>query len=89
MKDMDRLELLTKIHEAGFACLDMNLYLDTHPEDKNAIKTYNMLSAQFNQFKCMYESKYGPLTNFGYAPGKYPWQWVNEPWPWDNEFYEQ
>ncbi|MGO0807265.1 spore coat protein CotJB [Clostridioides difficile] len=32
------------------------------------------------------ENKYGPLTNFGYAPSRCPWQWADQPWPWDREF---
>ncbi len=45
----------------------MNLYLDNHPDDKNAINTYNSLCNQFAQARYAYENKYGPLTNFGYA----------------------
>ncbi|MBP1853679.1 spore coat protein CotJB [Metaclostridioides mangenotii] len=33
-----------------------------------------------------YENQYGPLTNFGYAPSRSPWQWNDEPWPWEKEF---
>lgn len=87
MKNESRLDLLTKIQELGFACLDLNLYLDNNPDDKKAINTYNSFSAQFAQAKCAYESKYGPLTNFGYAQSNCPWQWVDQPWPWDREFY--
>lgn len=86
MKQSSRGELLRKVQEIGFACVDMNLYLDNHPEDKNAINTYNSLCSQFAQARCAYENKYGPLTNFGYAPSKYPWQWICQPWPWDKEF---
>lgn len=82
-----RQDLLRSVEELCFACLDMNLYLDNNPDDKNAINTYNTLCVQFAQARCAYENKYGPLTNFGYAPSKYPWQWVNQPWPWDKEFY--
>lgn len=81
-----RIDFMTKIQELSFACLDMNLYLDNHPDDKNAVNTYNSLCVQFAQAKYDYEKKYGPLTNFGYAPSKYPWQWVDSPWPWDKEF---
>lgn len=81
-----RQELLRNVQELCFACVDMNLYLDNNPDDKNAINTYNTLTVKFAQARCEYESKYGPLTNFGYAPSKYPWQWVDQPWPWDREF---
>jgi len=83
-----RSELIQKIMETIFASVEINLYLDTHPEDQNAIKIYNSLVCQFKQAKADYESKYGPLTNFGYGQSQYPWQWICEPWPWDNEFYQ-
>lgn len=83
-----RHELLTNVQETHFACVDMNLYLDNHPEDQNAIKTYNSMVCQFKQAKQAYESKYGPLTNFGYSQSQCPWQWICEPWPWDKEFYQ-
>lgn len=86
MRKESRQDLMLKVQELCFACLDLNLYLDNHPEDKNAINTYNKFVAQFTQARCAYESKYGPLTNFGYAPSCYPWQWVNQPWPWDLEY---
>ena len=86
MKKESRQELMLKIQELSFACVDLNLYLDNHPEDKNAINTYNKFVSQFIQARCAYESKNGPLTNFGYAPSSYPWQWVNQPWPWDLEY---
>lgn len=86
MRKESRKELMLRVQELGFACVDLNLYLDNHPEDKNAINTYNKFCTQFAQARCAYESKYGPLTNFGYAPSNYPWQWVNEPWPWDIEY---
>ena len=84
----NRVELLDRILEYHFACIELNLYLDNNPDDQNALSSYNTYCNKFIQAKCSYESKYGPLTNFGYAPSSYPWQWVCEPWPWDNEFYE-
>ncbi|WP_042275524.1 spore coat protein CotJB [Faecalimicrobium dakarense] len=86
MKKESRRELILKVQELGFACLDMNLYLDTHPEDQKAVNTFNSLSKQFMQAKCAYESKYGPLTNFGHSINNCnTWQWVCQPWPWDRE----
>lgn len=87
MKRESRQDLLNKVQELSFAALDMNLYLDNHPDDKKAINTYNNFCTQLLQARTAYESKYGPLTNFGYSPSRYPWQWVDNPWPWDIEFY--
>ena len=35
--------------------------------------------------KSAYEMQFGPLANFGYTPAAYPWNWVNEPWPWEKQ----
>lgn len=86
MKQESRSELMARVQELCFACLDLNLYLDNNPDDSNAVSMYNKLSNQFEQARCAYESRYGPLTNFGYAQSRCPWQWVDQPWPWDREF---
>ena len=87
MAAMNRCDLLKKIQEIEFVCLDMNLYLDTHPDDRNAVAAYNSFANQLAQLKCTYETYYGPLLNFGFSPSKYPWQWIEEPWPWEPEYY--
>ena len=66
----------------------MNLYLDNNPKDNNAIEIYNSLSCQLENAISAYEKKYGPLMNFGHGKSSCPWQWVNDPWPWEREFYE-
>ncbi|MCH1960169.1 MULTISPECIES: spore coat protein CotJB [Romboutsia] len=83
-----RRNLLDKVLEYSFACIELNLYLDNNPEDKNALNSYNQYSDKYAQARYDYEIKYGPLTNFGYSPSNYPWRWVCGYWPWDNEFYE-
>lgn len=88
MASMTRAEQIIKIQELGFACVDLNLYLDNHPDDKNAVSIYNSLSKQYESAICAYEKKYGPLLNFGHGTSACPWQWIDEPWPWEKEFYE-
>ena len=78
-----REELMLKIQELQFACIDMNLYLDNHPEDKVAINAYNNFCNQLSQARYDYENKYGPLCNFGFSPSKYPYKWLEGPWPWE------
>jgi len=85
MHEMNRKEMMRKIQELEFATIDLNLYLDNHPNNQKALMDYNMLTRDLMNLKRMYEMKYGPLTNFGYCPSQYPWQWVNEPWPWEIE----
>ena len=79
-------KLLQQIRCYAFAVNDLALYLDTHPDDANAVNMYNSFSKQLNEAIRNYECKYGPLTNFGYGKSGCPWQWVEQPWPWDREF---
>ncbi|CAH2211767.1 spore coat protein CotJB [Tepidibacter aestuarii] len=83
MEDMSRNDLLTKIQEVEFACLDLNLYLDTHPRDQKALMDFNMLATEAYKLRKLYEARYGPLTNFGFSLAKYPFNWLNDPWPWE------
>ncbi|WP_105619954.1 spore coat protein CotJB [Vallitalea okinawensis] len=78
-----REHLMRQIQELGFACLDLNLYLDTHPDCKEALIYYNRLCCQLDKATKMYEMHFGPLTNFGHSTSTYPWQWEEGPWPWE------
>lgn len=56
---LTRSEMLTNIEELVFACLDMNLYLDTHTEDEKALAAYNKLCSDLVKARMDYEKKYG------------------------------
>lgn len=89
MDDMTCSEMMNRIRELEFAAVDLNLYLDTHPANQQALMDYNTVTQQLKELKKVYEAKYGPLTNFGYAPSQYPWRWVSEPWPWENDKWRE
>lgn len=78
-----QMQMLLKIQELEFTAIDLNLYLDTHPGDQQALSLYNSVVLQLKQCIEAYEQSYGPLLNFGMAPSQYPWQWINSPWPWE------
>ncbi|MGE5396613.1 MAG: spore coat protein CotJB [Chitinophagales bacterium] len=84
--DNERKQLLVQIMAEEFTAVELNLFLDTHPEDRKALSDFNETVKKLNQFKAQYEQKYGPLTNFGYVTSEYPWHWVDEPWPWEINF---
>ena len=75
--------LLLKIQELEFAAVDLNLFLDNHPENKNALADFNVITRELMKLKKIYEQEFGPLANFGCSESEYPWAWVNEPWPWE------
>lgn len=84
--DTSQVSMLKKIMEIEFTCIDLNLYLDTHPNDQKALQDYNYHSEQLKTLKHQYEQCYGPLMPFGCSPSQYPWKWVNDPWPWEIEY---
>ena len=81
-----RRKMIQEIRGYDFAITELALYLDTHPDDACAVNMYNSFTKQLNEAIRNYECKYGPLTNFGYGKSGCPWQWVEQPWPWDREF---
>lgn len=82
--DMDQKNLLVELMEAQFAVVETALYLNTHPEDERALRLHNNNSMQYTQLKDLYESRYGLLTSYGMS--RYPWSYINSPWPWEINF---
>ena len=78
----EQAELLTKVDAYCFAAHDLNLYLDTHPNDRDMINLFKELASDSNMAVKEYENKYGPL--FVDSSSTYPWAWNESPWPWEN-----
>lgn len=77
-------QLMREIQKVGFAVVELNLYLDTHPTDRNAFNLYNQYSQQLKTLKEMYSRQFGPID--GYAPVyQYPYAWITTPWPWERK----
>lgn len=74
--------LMEELQAIDFALVELNLYLDTHPADANAINQYNRLTQESKKLRQRIESVYGPLQNFGNSYTGYPWGWNDPPWPW-------
>lgn len=77
-------ELLDKILAYQFCAIELNLYLDNFPDEKEAKEDYCKTSQNLKKLICEYEKNYGPLTNFGSAFFEDPRAWVEQPWPWEN-----
>lgn len=79
---MDKCELLTRIGEVQFVCIELNLYLDTHPGDEDARSDYYGYSRLLESLIAEYEAEYGPLQGFGHSPTE-KGCWVCSDWPWE------
>ena len=75
-------DLLLQIDEQRFAMIEMNLYLDLYPNDKEALNRFNTYLKKEKELVALYESKYGPLTTSSPVQTN-NWTWDNSPWPWE------
>jgi spore coat protein JB len=78
----EQAKLLTEIDSLCFALTDLNLYLDINDNDKDIINLYNQYTKKKEILLNQYQSKYGPITLN--CEIKYPWNWNDSPWPWEN-----
>ena len=75
-------QLLTELQQLDFVLVELTLYLDTHPYDMQAVQQFNQFAQRRQQVAQAFESRYGPLLQFGHSFSRYPWDWANTPWPW-------
>lgn len=85
-QEEDRESLLAKIGEISFVLDDLTLYLDTHPEDQNALNLYKEFSIKRYELKKDFSKRYYPLTRdciiecevkqngFCWQEGPMPWE---------------
>lgn len=77
-------KLLHDIGILGFVVVELSLYLDTHPDDQNAMEYFNHYNRLANQAKKEYSAKYTPLTLSCVDTTKCnDWQWALSPMPWE------
>ena len=73
---------LFNVMQYAFAITDLNLYLDLHPDDKNALNLLNSFIKEENKAKEEFISKYGPLLITEVSNKDF--NWVDGPWSWEN-----
>lgn len=75
--------MLKQLSTYQFAALDLQLFLDTHPNDSYTIEKMNMYKEKALKLQKEYEAQFGPLYK-SETDGNF-WNWVNGPWPWETE----
>lgn len=81
----EQAELLTYVDALTFAMIDLNLYLDVYPNDREALELFNQYRMQADEYTKKYESKYGPLELTSNSLNTFPWAWDNAPWSWEKK----
>lgn len=81
-KRMNQKELYEWIMMLGFCAVDMMLYLDTHPDDEEALNYFNQCTALYNAAKQSYQEQFGQLNAFS-EQERSSWDWNTAPMPWE------
>ena len=76
-----RERLMKRLATYDFSSVDMHLYLDTHPNDREMIDKMDDIEKKASVLRNEYEENYGPLSPISLYNN--PSAWINTPWPWD------
>ncbi|MBQ1206368.1 MAG: spore coat protein CotJB [Clostridia bacterium] len=83
MSDNRKNALMRRIQMYGFTAHECALYLDCHPDNRQALERHARAIKAMNEAVEQYEGLYGPLTSN--AAGGQSWNWVKGAWPWQNK----
>ena len=77
-------QALLRVQQMGFMTDDLRLFLNTHPEDENALHALRQYIALEAEARSAYEERYGSLTLESAACGG-RYDWTDHAWPWEAE----
>lgn len=79
----NRNKLLKKLQMCDFILLEASLYLDAHPNNAMALEYFNKHNNMRKEILEEYVEKYGPISKSN-SKNQNTWEWVQNPWPWEN-----
>lgn len=82
----ERQRMLNEIGKVDFALKDLNLYLDTHPYDQQAIEQFKQYNRMKNQMTKEYTKAYGPINLGILDDDMREWKWSLQPFPWEGGY---
>ncbi|MEG0899648.1 MAG: spore coat protein CotJB [Oscillospiraceae bacterium] len=77
----DKAMLMNRIQVCTFNLDELVLFLDTHPDSKEAMDLFMKYKALLEETRMRYIQSYGPLSTYDFDGIK--WKWVESPWPWE------
>ncbi|MDD6881832.1 MAG: spore coat protein CotJB [Firmicutes bacterium] len=81
---MNERQMMHQIQQVSFALVDLNLFLDSHPDNMMALDFFREMQKKYTELVAEYEMMFGPLTAFD-TNTEHGWTWIKEPWPWELE----
>jgi spore coat protein JB len=84
----ERESLLRKINANDFAMWELHIFLDTHPDNSEALAMRDKYAKKRDELTAEYTAKFGPLNMKGMT-AETKWKWISNPWPWEIESNEE
>jgi spore coat protein JB len=82
--NMSEQNAMKLVYELGFVMTETVLYLDTHPDDAEALAYYAEMKEKYHDAVMYYSRNFGPLNSLHVNAENY-WSWVLTPMPWEVE----
>ena len=73
---------LTELMAIDFVADELELYLDTHPDDSEAFCMYQGFLELGKEARERYVKQYGPIQQSDML-GMECYSWLSDPWPWE------
>lgn len=83
---MDEKMLLKNLTVLDFLAVDLQLYLDTHPNDEETIEKYNSIIEAADNIRAVLEENREPIFSFRSLSDDEKFNWTDNPWPWEKKF---
>lgn len=80
----NRKELFDMIGQVSFLLDDLRLFLDTHPDNTDALNLFAQYQSKRHELVKEYTLTYGPINSY-YVDTENGWSWSEGPMPWKGE----
>jgi spore coat protein JB len=75
-------QILHELQAVDFVMNDLVLYLDTHPDDQQALSQFNQFQRRKQTLTQQYEASFGAISCAVSGHVGQRWTWTDSPWPW-------
>lgn len=79
----ERMAARRRLSAMQFACWELHLFLDTHPNNCDAARRLEEYRQRLAAATKEFEDQFGPLNELSSNTSR--WDWINGPWPWQTE----
>ena len=83
----ERKKLLEEIGKVDFIIVELNLYLDTHPFDQQALDKIRHFQKLKKELVKEYTHSYGPIMRDCMDDNACEWKWALQDWPWEGGYH--